>query len=131
MSGGGNPRPGSWRRTRYRALLHPAFEYQRRRADLEGGPYEISASTAQPGGVGIVAEGPYTLENGFWAAVLAILASEAPGINYDIAPETLDGFIDARDLLGWYERIVDEIEEANLLFDFSRFWQGPFPPTQK
>jgi len=89
------------------------------------GPYEIGASTAQPGGVGTIAEGPYTLEDGFWAAALVAVATG--GINYDIAPDPIDGFIDAQDLIGWVERIAAEIEDETLLFDFSRFWENAFP----
>ncbi|MCA9450276.1 MAG: hypothetical protein KC931_24350, partial [Candidatus Omnitrophica bacterium] len=44
------------------------------------------------------------------------------GPNYDIRPNPLDGKIDGRDLVGWYERIRGGTEEADLLFDFSRFW---------
>jgi hypothetical protein len=90
-----------------------------------GGPYEIGASTAQPGGVGTVEQGPYTLEDGFWAAVLVAIATE--GFNYDIAPDPIDGFIDARDLIGWVERIKAGVEQVQLLYDFGKFWQGPFP----
>lgn len=94
------------------------------------GVYEISASTAQPGGVGVIEGGPYRFEDGFWAAVAAVSQTVISLINYDIRPNPIDGLIDARDLVGWYERIRAETAEAILLFDFSRFWEGPFPPPK-
>lgn len=43
--------------------------------------------------------------------------------NYDVKPEVVDGEIDAQDLLEWFKQVQSGSEEANLLFDFSRFWQ--------
>ncbi len=43
--------------------------------------------------------------------------------NYDVKPIPLDGKIDARDLIEWYERIVTDQEEPVLLFDFALYWQ--------
>ncbi len=96
-----------------------------------GGPYEISASTAQPGGVGTIAEGPYTFEDGFWAMVLATTIPMGPIVNFDIRPVPLDGFIDARDLIGWFERVSSGQDEAQILIDFAQYWQDTFPPTKK
>lgn len=93
--------------------------------------YEISASIAQPGGVGVIEGGPYRFEDGFWAAVAAVSQPIVSPMNYDIRPNPIDGFIDARDLVGWYERIRAETAEAILLFDFSRFWERPFPPPKE
>ncbi|MCA9440383.1 MAG: hypothetical protein KC964_06215 [Candidatus Omnitrophica bacterium] len=94
------------------------------------GVYEISASIAQPGGVGVIEEGPYRLEDGFWASVLAVSRMVIPHMNYDIRPNPIDGFIDARDLVGWCERIRAGTAEALLLFDFGQFWEGPFLPAK-
>jgi hypothetical protein len=63
--------------------------------------------------------------------VLATLGPVTPLINFDIRPDPIDGFIDARDLIGWVERILEETEEGALLFDFSQYWQSAFPPPQK
>ncbi|MCA9441107.1 MAG: HYR domain-containing protein, partial [Candidatus Omnitrophica bacterium] len=46
-----------------------------------------------------------------------------PDYNYDVQPDPLDGFIDARDLLEWYSRIEDG-SPTEILFDFSRYWQS-------
>lgn len=96
-----------------------------------GGPYEISASTAQPGGVGLIDAGPYSFEDGFWAMVLAILGPVGPIVNFDIRPDPIDGFIDARDLIGWYERVTSGENEPRILIDFAQYWQDVFPPMKK
>jgi hypothetical protein len=49
------------------------------------------------------------------------------GIDYDIAPDPIDGIIVARDLTGWAELIASGIEESELLFDFSRLEEVEFP----
>lgn len=45
--------------------------------------------------------------------------------NYDVEPQpTVDGMIDARDLLEWVRRIGPSGSDRNLLFDFARFWKS-------
>ena len=44
--------------------------------------------------------------------------------NYDVKPDPLDMFIDARDLVEWFQRIRKGEEPGFLLFDFSRFWES-------
>lgn len=53
--------------------------------------------------------------------------SSTPTTNYDIAPDPVDGQIDALDLLGQLERDKDGSSPRDLLFDFSRFWQSTTP----
>ncbi len=48
-----------------------------------GGVYALTASTAQPGGVGVVAAGPYQAANGFWFA-------ETPDGDGDGSPDGQD-----------------------------------------
>ena len=50
-----------------------------------------------------------------------------PTLSYDVAPDPLDGHIDARDLLEWFDRVKDSSPTRDLLFDFSRFWQSTAP----
>jgi spondin N len=48
--------------------------------------------------------------------------------NYDAAPDALDGFVDSRDLLVWFDRIRSGTP-GERVFDFSRFWQRPSAPA--
>jgi len=56
-------------------------------------------------------------------------STPTPSFDYDIAPDPVDGFIDAKDLLGWMERIENGQNQADLLFDFSCYWCSDSTPT--
>ncbi|MCA9435661.1 MAG: VCBS repeat-containing protein [Candidatus Omnitrophica bacterium] len=44
---------------------------------------------------------------------------------YDVQPQpVLDGKIDARDLIEWLQRIQNNMEDSQLLFGFSQYWQA-------
>ena len=46
--------------------------------------------------------------------------------DFDVEPEgNLDGFINAHDLINWFDRLQTEDLPQDLLFDFSRFWYNP------
>ncbi len=44
--------------------------------------------------------------------------------DYDVRPIPPDGIIDALDLIEWYARVQDGSPEAEILFDFARFWDS-------
>ncbi|MCA9431773.1 MAG: hypothetical protein KC940_14785 [Candidatus Omnitrophica bacterium] len=57
--------------------------------------------------------------------------TETPGrTNYDVQPDPIDGFIDTRDLIEWVSRVQEPDGDPVLLFDFSLYWQGQFPPGE-
>jgi hypothetical protein len=58
--------------------------------------------------------------------------TETPeGTYYDVRPDPIDGFIDARDLIAWLNETRNATGESRFLFDFSLFWQGAYPPNEK
>lgn len=58
--------------------------------------------------------------------------TETPeGVFFDVAPDPIDGFIDARDLIEWIWRVRDPETDSDLLFEFAQFWQVDYPPSEK
>jgi hypothetical protein len=54
-----------------------------------------------------------------------------PPTDFDVKPDLLDGFIDARDLAEWVSRVKESGGGPGLLNEFSLYWHGDFPIAAK
>ena len=113
-----------------------------------GGELQVSGTVGQPE-AGILSGGGYQLTGGFWGiAVESTTPTETPtestetptptptdttdgetptvtpsGIYFDVQPNPLDDFIDARDLIDWVSRTRSLEGSSDLLFEFSTYWE--------
>ena len=70
--------------------------------------------------------------NRTWQKVhLPTLTPTPIGIYFDVRPDPTDGFIDARDLIEWVSRTRGSDGAADLLFEFSVYWQRAYPPLKE
>jgi len=124
-----------------------------------GGGFGLSGTIGQPD-AGRMSGGEYELVGGFWGigsspptdtpsptatqatltptpSPTATFEDETPtetpeGTYFDVKPDALDGFIDSRDLIEWVTRMKKTPPEApDVLFEFSLYWEGEYPPVGK
>lgn len=121
-----------------------------------GGEFQVSGTVGQPD-AGTLSGGDYQLTGGFWGtAVDSTIPTETPteitetptptptgttsdetptvtpsGIYFDVKPDPHDDFIDARDLIEWVSRTKSPQGTPDVLFEFSTYWQGAYPPSTK
>lgn len=136
------------------ALVHASamqaqFEISRYTVDggggsSEGGGFKISGTVGQPD-AGHHSGGEYEIFGGFWLGEVetatptpadSVTPTETPtatpiGTYFDVKPDPLDGFIDARDLIEWASRTKEPGGNPGVLFEFSIYWQGDYPPPVK
>lgn len=122
----------------------------------EGGVFRVSGTVGQPD-AGDLSGGGYQLTGGFWGRTLdstvptetptEITETETPtptgtaggetptasppGIYFDVKPDPLDDFIDARDLIEWVSRTKSPPGTPDVLFELSTYWQSAYPPSNK
>lgn len=122
----------------------------------EGGDKRITGTIGQPD-AGVLEGGASRIRGGFWpGAVLSGPATATPtptptatgtvtptpsvtltltttpiGIYFDVKPDPLDGFIDARDLTEWVDRMKGSNGDLDVLFEFSLHWRNDYPPSRK
>lgn len=121
-----------------------------------GGEFQVSGTVGQPD-AGVLSGGGYQLTGGFWGiGVESTTPTETPtettetptptptdttggetptvtpsGIYFDVQPNPLDDFIDARDLIEWVSRTRSPQGDSDVLFEFSTYWQGSYPPSNR
>lgn len=121
----------------------------------EAGNKRITGTIGQPE-AGVLEGGASRISGGFWPG--AVLSGPPPtptatptetltptatpsftptltptpiGIYFDVKPNPLDGFIDARDLIEWVDRTRGSNGDLDVLFGFSVQWRRDYPPGGK
>lgn len=55
----------------------------------------------------------------------------SPAFSLDVKPDPLDEYIDALDLIEWVSRMKAPQPSPDVLFEFSIYWKGVYPPAVK
>ncbi|MCA9438474.1 MAG: hypothetical protein KC978_22010, partial [Candidatus Omnitrophica bacterium] len=74
---------------------------------------------------------PTETQSGDTPTFTPTLTSTPIGTYFDVRPDPTDGFIDARDLIEWVSRTRGSDGAADLLFEFSVYWQRAYPPLKE